>query len=191
MKKDFPSSEIIFKACFDLIAEKGLGRSRISVLAKNLSVPLARFYKHYPNIESVILAFCDHIDHNMIKYAAEGDSANRREHYFDMMMARFDAMQPYREGIKRWLDDLSKHPDLWLQTGKRWEQSLSLMLDVARDSPLFPIKKIGLAGIYLIALKEWRQDESTDMGKTMATLDRALDRGESLIRRFMSPKKAA
>lgn len=190
-KKKPLSDEKIFEACFDLIAEKGLGKARLTSLAKNVKIPLSELYARHPSIESVLLHFCDHVDRTMLASAAHSDSANKREFYFDMIMARIDVLQAYRPGTVRWLKDLTKHPDLWLSTLCRFEKSMALMLDTAQDSPRFPVKKIGITGIYLVTLKAWLEDESADMAKTMAALDKALGRGEAIIQRYMTKPKAA
>jgi hypothetical protein len=39
-----------------------------------------------------------------------------------------------------------------------------------------------MAAVYGSALRAWLKDESADMGKTMAALDRALGHAESLVR---------
>ncbi len=43
---------------------------------------------------------------------------------------------------------------------------------------------MGLTGIYLKVLKVWCDDESRDLSKTMAALDKALERGESVADTF-------
>jgi AcrR family transcriptional regulator len=185
------SDQAVIKACFDMIAEKGLGKTRLSALAAQFNVPMRVFYAAYPSVEAILVKFVDQIDQAMLAQLSPADSDSKRELYFDMMMARCDAMQLHREGVKRWLSELPKQPTLWSGTLKRWEQSLSLMLDMAKDSPLFPVKKIGLAAIYAATLKAWFNDESADMAKTMAALDGALGHGETIIQRFMTKKKVA
>jgi ubiquinone biosynthesis protein COQ9 len=185
------TDEAVVKACFEMIAEKGLGKTRLSALAAQFNVPLRTFYDRYPSVEAILTRFIDQVDATMLDQIGRTEGTPKRDLYFDMMMARFDALQTHRAGVKRWLAELPKQPTLWAGTLKRWDQSISLMLDIAKDSPLFPIKKIGLAGIYTVSLKSWMKDESADMAKTMAALDGALSRGETIIQRFMSPKKAA
>ena len=45
-------------------------------------------------------------------------------------------------------------------------------------------KIIGLTGVYLKVLKTWRDDESPDLGKTMAALDKHLGQAERLANTF-------
>jgi AcrR family transcriptional regulator len=184
------SDKKILEAALALIAEKGLGKARLSDLAKQVKIPLPELYKTYPSVNAIVKAYINQIDDEMLKNVA-ASSGSKRDMYFDMVMSRMDSLQVYRPGMVRWLRDVIKQPSLWATTFKRWEQSLSLMLDVAKDSPLYPVKKLGLAGIYLITLRTWIDDETADMSKTMATLDDALGRAESIGERFMNFKRAA
>lgn len=186
----FPSEAQVFQAVFDRIAEKGFGKTRLSDLALFLKVDLVDFYMVYPSVQTILDRFLDHIDHQMIENAALESDSDKRDIYFDLLMSRFDTLQTYRPGVTRWLSDLSKHPLLWAGLLKRWEVSLSLMLDIAQDSPVFPIKKIGLAGIYATALREWLADDTSDMSKTMVSIDKNLTRAQGFVEKYLVKKKA-
>jgi ubiquinone biosynthesis protein COQ9 len=179
----------VFAACFNILALKGLGKVRLSAIAEELDVPFEIVHTHYPSVESILQAFADHIDQAMMDQVMGDSLSSKRELYFDMIMARFDQLQAHRSGTTRWIKELVKHPDLWRSTLCRMEQSISLMLDIAKDSPRFPVKKLGITAIYLTTLRAWLEDDTEDMAKTMAALDTALGRGEMVIKRFMSPKK--
>jgi hypothetical protein len=62
-------------------------------------------------------------------------------------------------------------------------KTVALMLEIAGISasgPFGRLKTKGLAAVYLSVLRVWLQDDSPDMAKTMAVLDRSLRRAESL-----------
>lgn len=184
-----PSPDQVIEAAFEVIAEKGLGKLRLSTLARRFKMPLAEFQKDYPTVEAILERFIDLVDAQMLENVQNDGDTPKRDLYFDMLMSRFDSLQVHRDGVVRWLTDLPKFPALWCRTLKRWDQSLSLMLDLAQDSPLFPLKKIGLAGIYAGSLKAWVQDDSADMDKTMVTVDQMLEKGGTVVSRFMTRKK--
>jgi ubiquinone biosynthesis protein COQ9 len=177
----------VFRTTFATVAERGLAKTRLSALARDLKIPLKNMHAHYGTVDGIIAAFLDHVDGEMVKNVSAGTV--KRDLYFDMMMARFDALQPYRDGVVRALKDVGQHPLLLATLLARWNRSLSLMLDIAGDSPVYPVKKIGLAGVYLAALKAWVGDDSPDMAKTMAALDRALAKAGSVVERFLKPNK--
>ena len=184
----FPSQETVFQAMFDRIAAKGFGKTRISDLAEGFGVELAEFHAIYPSTESILFSFLNMIDQRMIEEASLDGNA-KRDLYFDMLMSRFDTLEEYGPGVKAWLRDVIKNPFQLASLLKRWEKTLSLMLDIAKDSPVFPIKKIGLGLVYLSSLRAWINDDGS-MDKTMVAVDQALQKAEDFGDRFMTKKKA-
>jgi hypothetical protein len=47
------------------------------------------------------------------------------------------------------------------------------------------IRVAGLGGIYLNVLRTWMEDDSADLGRTMAALDKNLSRAEQIANNFM------
>lgn len=189
--KDPLTQESVFRALFDTIAEKGFGKARLSLLAQKLKVSLSTLYKQHKSIDAILSDFMDTLDNHMVKMRADLDGMDKRDIYFDLLMGRFEMMQTHRAGLKRWLEDLTKQPQLWPATLRRWEQSLSLLLDLAGDSPVFPVKKLGLAVIYAITLRTWLDDETKDLAKTMAVLDQCLEKAGRLGSKIFVKKQAA
>ena len=52
---------------------------------------------------------------------------------------------------------------------------------IGPSGPIGCLRVKGLSVIYLLALRVWLNDDSDDMGKTMASLDRNLGRADSLM----------
>jgi ubiquinone biosynthesis protein COQ9 len=187
--KAMPSPEQVFTAMFDRIDEKGYGKTRVSDLTENFGVPLPVFHAVYPSVESVLFKFLDHIDQRMIAEISIKGAA-KRDLYFDMLMSLFDTLQEYGPGVKTWLREVIKQPLQLAILVKRWEKTLSLMLDIAKDSPVFPVKKIGLGLVYVYALRAWLKDDSDSMDKTMVAIDQALSKAEDFTIRFLTNNKA-
>jgi hypothetical protein len=59
----------------------------------------------------------------------------------------------------------------WMFAGAR--------IDIA--GPAMPLKLAALGAIYLSVVRVWLGDENQDLAKTMAALDRGLDRAKSLF----------
>ena len=190
-KKQMPTHDQIIDAALDMVAQRGIGRVRLSLLAEHFDVSVADIHAIYPDIISIWNGFMDRVDKDMLKGISSGAASNyKKDVYFDLFMTRFDVLQNHRAGVVRWLNDLPKHPDLWLATMQRWNKSLSLMLDVAKDSPLYPVKKAGLAGVYAYVQRAWMSDDTETLDKTMVALDRALQKAGSFTQTFLQRKKA-
>ncbi len=100
-------------------------------------------------------------------------------------MRRLDAMQPHRAGILRFLRDMRRDPSLAALLGPQLSLSMRWMLDAAEiegNGGQRRIIALGLVGVWLATVRAWAEDESEDLGTTMAALDRALDRAEQIAR---------
>ncbi len=112
---------------------------------------------------------------------AEEEPGSARDRLFDVMMRRFDALQPYKQAVGRVLYDQLRDPVAAICSACQLRRSMALMLESAQISSSGirgAIRTKGLSAIYLAALRVWLRDESADMGKTMACLDGYLRRVE-------------
>ncbi|MDE0943448.1 MAG: helix-turn-helix domain containing protein [Alphaproteobacteria bacterium] len=108
-----------------------------------------------------------------------------RDRLFDVIMRRLDALAPYRSGIAAVARDLPRDPTalacLAAGPGRR---SLQWMLEAARIQPwglAAPLQIKGLGLVYASVLRVWLSDEGEDLSKTMAALNKALGRVESVL----------
>jgi hypothetical protein len=109
-----------------------------------------------------------------------------RDRVFDLLMRRFDALQPQRMALEALRRDLRTDPGTALALGGALLGSMRLMLEAAGITThgfggAIAIKLTAAA--YLAAAQTWSRDESPDLAPTMAVLDRRL-RG---IERWLSP----
>jgi hypothetical protein len=125
------------------------------------------------------------IDRRMLAGAIAGDIDDKpRDRLFDIIMERFDALLPYRDGVRRIAKELAFDPISGLTLATALPRTLGWMFTGARiaaDGPAMPLKLAVLGGVYLATFRVWLDEESQDLSKTMATLDKRLDRAMSLI----------
>jgi hypothetical protein len=122
-----------------------------------------------------------------------GQGGAARDRLFDVLMRRLDAMQPNRAGILRFLRDMRRDPSLAALLGPQLSLSMRWMLDAAEiggEACRRRALALGLVGVWLAAVRAWAEDDSEDLGATMAALDRALDRAEQVARtlRLLPPE---
>jgi hypothetical protein len=98
-------------------------------------------------------------------------------------MARFDAMQPHRQGIVRFFQDMPTDPLLAFAAGEIFTRNLirlpSPMTLLGGGVPALSQEKLTSAA-WALSVNAWLKDEAEDLGLTMKALDRALDRLEAL-----------
>ena len=127
------------------------------------------------------------VDQAVLAGTIAGQGGAARDRLFDVLMRRLDALQPHRAGILRFLREMPRDPGLAALLAAPLAQSMRWMLDAAEieaDAGLRRVLALGLAGVWLGTLRAWAEDESEDLGHSMAALDRLLDRAGQIARTF-------
>ncbi len=109
------------------------------------------------------------------------DESSARERLFDIMMDRYEVLNEYRDGICAILESFKCDPKQIIISMPHLCKSMSLMLEISgiETSGIKGAMKVaGLTGIYLKVLRIWIKDEDEDLSKTMAYLDKTLERAE-------------
>jgi hypothetical protein len=135
----------------------------------------------------LLAGFLAHIDQALAECAVE-EAGTLKERLFEVLMLRFEAMQPYRAGLVRLLDQSMTQPlsgiCLAIEMAPSARRSARLMLELAEFPMAKPLSDIAIGGlklVYLHALRAWKNDTSADLSATMASLDRGVDRLISVL----------
>ncbi|MHA1108107.1 MAG: TetR/AcrR family transcriptional regulator, partial [Alphaproteobacteria bacterium] len=139
----------------------------------------------YPSRTAIVTAMMEKIDAEVLGgIDPSAFSEPPRDRLLDALMRRFDALAPYKKAIDSILRDLSCDPLAVLCAAPGFLHSMAWTLEAAGigSSGLGGrIRTKGLAAIYLSALRVWLADDSPDLERTMAHLDRKLRRAERLV----------
>ncbi|WP_142848267.1 Lrp/AsnC family transcriptional regulator [Telmatospirillum sp. J64-1] len=180
--------EKVFQATMDLAADMGWRRLSLADIAERADMSLLELSRRVRNKAGILSAFTAHIDEKVL----EGGSAtdiSARDRLFDVMMRRFDALAPYKPGLRVIAQEAGGDPVTVLCGFQRICRSAALMLEAARISSdgLSGLAKVnGLVAVHVYTFRTWLHDDSEDMSRTMAALDKALRRCESLAASFGS-----
>ncbi len=186
MPKKADQPDAIIDAAMELAALEGWRHVTLGDIARHAKVSLADLYGHYPSKSAILAGFLRRADQAMLTgIDPEEMDESPRERLFDVIMRRFDALRPHREAVRAVLRDSVRDPvsALCLAAGPM-QRTLDWMLEASGiDSGGMrgAIRRKGLGVIYLSVLRVWLDDDSEDMARTMAALDRQLKRAESLI----------
>lgn len=108
-----------------------------------------------------------------------------RDNLFELLMTRFDHMQAAREAYGEILPATLARP---VRAGHRLSRRLlATMNDIIEtahvpvDNARRPLAVAALAAIYLSLVDTWRQDDSADLAKTMAAVDKRVGWFEQLL----------
>ena len=196
-KADIPRH--LIDTALGLAAERGWGDLSLAEIAEAAKVPLGEAYRVYPSKQAILDAFSRGIDAEVLADETmeqdwESDQSSARDRLFDVLMRRFDALQPYKAGLGNLLYDEARDPPAALCGLQRLLRSMAAMLESARISSSGMkglIRTKGLAAIYLATLRVWLKDDSPDMAKTMASLDGYLRRVEGVAGRLAGRRETA
>lgn len=177
----------LIESALSLAALQGWSDTGMAEIAEAAEVPLAEARRLFGSKQALLVAFFARIDAAMLE-GVGGEIAGEpvRDRLFDIMMRRFDAMAPYKDGIRAIAQDQVRDPAslLCLAAGPI-RRSLDWMLTAARVpawGPLQPLQRKGLGLVFLGAMRAWFNDDSEDQSKTMAAVDKGLGRVESMLR---------
>jgi AcrR family transcriptional regulator len=178
-------ADAIAAAAIRLAGERGWRNLTLGDIALEADVSLSALARCYGSRQEVLDGFERMIDRRMLAGAIAGDIDDKpRDRLFDIIMERFDALLPYRDGVRRIAKELPFDPLSGLTLVTALPRTLGWMFTGARiaaDGPAMPFKLAALGGVYLAVFRVWLDEENQDLSKTMATLDRQLDRAMSLI----------
>ena len=185
-KADIPDH--VIDTAMKLAAEGRWRDLSLPEIAEAAKLPIAKVYLVFSSRQAILDAFVRRIDAAVLAESDDDDlEGNARDRLFDVLMRRFDALDPYKDAVATVAFDQAPDPLLALASACQLRRSLALMLEAAgldSGGARGALRVKGLGLIYLAALRVWLRDESADKARTMAALDKQLRRAESLIRRL-------
>lgn len=155
-------------------------------IAEAAGLSLAEILRAAPSKPALMAAFARRVDSAMLAGKVDADGSVK-DKLFEILMRRFDALGPHKAAVKNMLADLPREPVAALCALPSLLRSMRWAAEAAgirTATPLAPLKINALAVAYLSTLRVWRDDDSADAAKTMATLDKSLGRLEALASSF-------
>jgi AcrR family transcriptional regulator len=176
----------IIDAALDEAAAVGWRGLTLANVAARGGLNLGEVLLLVPTKACLLARFLDRIDGLMLAPVTLPDSRDKsRDRLFEIIMRRFDALNRHRAGARAFIAGTARDPLALATAGLRLKRTLAAMLaaaDVAADGLMGCLLVEGLQAVYLATLRAWMNDDTADMAKTMAALDRALSQAERLCR---------
>ena len=175
----------IISAALECAATDGWGKCSMADIADHAGISEDELRIIFPEKQDILAAFSRMVDEQVRENMSGGVDAEltHRDILFDVMMERFDILNDYRDGLIAVLEAVKCDPKMAVGGIPQIGRSMADMLSVAEidASGLFgAMKATGLMAVYFDTLRTWKNDDSPDMGKTMAALDKNLERAESV-----------
>lgn len=167
----------------------------LSRIAARAGLPMADLRAAFSSRAALVLAYFDRIDAAMLEACAaqeNGDTTEpARDRIFDCLMLRFEAMESDKPALRSIMKGVAGDPALAACLGLRLAQTQRWVLEAAGINPGSGADKFmkvqGLACVYAKVFRVWLNEDSSQMPRTMAALDRHLRSGERWLCRLRGP----
>ena len=175
----------IIDATLALISTEGWRRLSLSAIAAAAELPILQVYRVFHSKQAILCGLYRRIDQIVLVDPPPAEPDERpRDRLFDLLMRRFDALQPYKPALDVLRRELLGDPVTALCAGASLLRSMRWMLEAA-EIPTGGVRgaiTVRLAaGAYLSAMGVWQRDDSPDLARTMAALDARLRRIEAWL----------
>ncbi|MBL8537646.1 MAG: hypothetical protein JNM59_09625 [Hyphomonadaceae bacterium] len=176
----------VARAALVLAAAKPWREITLPNLAAGAGRPTADLYggSLWEAVDCVEEAF----DRTMAEAAESMDpSQSVRDRLFDLIMRRFEAMEPHRAAVLSMEQGVDRDPTLLASQHQRHVRCARWVLALAgleADGMTGQARAQGLGVIIGQARAAWRGDDAGDFAKTMASLDKNLRRAEEMFGRW-------
>lgn len=174
-----PTEDKIIDALMGLLATRSYCGIGLADIAEEAGVSLTVLRGAYVGKPSILADFSARIDQTVLDAGpAEGETA--RDRLFEILMRRFDALEPYRDAIRTITQAMRADVALACFAHRNAARSMKWMLAGAgaeNSGMMGTIAREGLILVHAETLRVWLDDDEPGLAKTMAALDRALGRG--------------
>jgi AcrR family transcriptional regulator len=174
--------DAITAAALALAAERDWREIGLTEIAEAAGVSLSELLTQYPSKLAILDGFTRQIDRRVLAgFEPESESVSARDRLFDVLMRRFDVLEPHKPAIGRIAGAACRDPLIGVAAGCAMLRSMGLMLEaagIASDGLRGLIRRKGLAALYAATLRDWLKDDTADKSRTMAALDGRLRRAE-------------
>jgi len=172
----------IIAAFLGLLAEKRIERIGLAEIASEAGVSLAQLRGEFRSTLAILAAHVKDTDRAVLgEDLSEMEEEPARERLFDVLMRRIEVLAPHREAVRSLIRSAGSNPPLAFALNGLAVRSQQWMLTAAgidASGPRGMVRAQGLALLYGSVLRTWIHDDDPGLSRTMAALDRALERGQ-------------
>jgi AcrR family transcriptional regulator len=175
----------IVSAALELAASRAWVTISLADIAARADLTLAEVHGAFSSKVAIVGGFLGRVDHEVLALGATDPEDGPGDRLFDIIMRRFDAITPHKAAVASIVRGTLFDPLGALCVAPDFLNSMAWMLEAADISSAGVIGLLrvkGLALIYLDTLRVWLADDTEDLAKTMAALDRNLRRAGTLSR---------
>lgn len=177
--------DAILEAFLGVLGEKPFDTISLIEVAEKAGVSLAVLRASFGSTFDMVSAFIRDTDRKVLDAeAGDMDDQMPRDRLFDVLMRRLDVLAPHKAAVRSLAESARRSPMFALALNKLMVRSQQWMLAAAKIDVAGlrgAVRAQGLAVLFAQVLRVWLRDEDPGLARTMATLDRELDKGERAL----------
>lgn len=181
-------------AALRIAAEEGWNAATLDRIAAEAEITLEELQDMFPSRAALLDSFIADIDHDMLGRVADGEAGDgARDRLFGVIMARYDALRPYRQAFTAIVRGALRDPaTAWTLTWttRRSAEWMLAAAGIAHTGVNGALKMHAVAAVLAATVRTFARDESDDLSPTMAAVDRALlncERAMGWVQRMPRP----
>lgn len=172
----------IIDAALTLAAQQGWAQVTLTALADEAGLSLSALFDVIEDKTDILALLGRRIDRRVLETISAPDAeVSTRDRLFDILMERYEILNDNREGLVSILESFCFDPKQAVIACPHLCRSMNWMLEAAgieTGGLRGAVKITALTALYIKNLRVWKSDESADLAKVMAALDKDLGRAE-------------
>ena len=191
MKNSSETEKNYIKKGFDLINDIGWDKFSIEKLSTKENIAVRDLKVFFKCKYSIVDKFSIMIDKNIESKLRLEDfkDSSKKDILFELIMMRFDEMEEFKGSLAKILDVSKNKPLLASIITRNVMNTMDFFLELSNSYNNYAfdiLKKNFLFFIYSITFKTWLSDDTEDLSKTMAELDKLLSTAENFQQKVSS-----
>lgn len=170
----------VIDALFRLAEDRRWDEIELGDIAREAGVTLAELRDLFPSKGAILGAYARRIDKIVLEGTTDdlvGESV--RERLFDVLMRRLDAMEPQKAGLRAIARELRTYPlsiAALNQVALNSQRYMLAAAGISTEGPAGALKVQGAVLLFARVLDTWFRDDDPGLSRTMAALDKELER---------------
>lgn len=181
------NSDKILDTVLQVAGERGWSDLTLEMVAEHAGLTSSEIIRLYPDKRRILNALADRFERladETVDAEARDPSLPVPERLFDAIMTRFELLQEHRDGYAAILGAARSDPCMAFAGLARLSPAMGMVLrqtGLGARGPLGCLRRKVLGALYFSVLQVWLNDESEDLGPTMAALDKRLRQLDEIV----------
>ena len=163
----------IMDAALSHAGKVGWDALTIRDIAKKAKMSEEAVTRIYADVWDILLDILKKLDADTLAEAGKMPDESWRDNLFEILMSRFDVMEEDRHAFTALSCALARAPAAAPRFVRPFGRSMRDMLQHA-GAPATPLHVAAFGIFYLSIVEVWKNDETADLSKTMAAVDKRL-----------------